>query len=306
MINILKLYQDRGISFQLPGHKHVSAGWVGTPCPFCTGNPGYHLGYCTDPSSQYAGKFVCYRCGGGKRFIPTLSSLLGINEAEALQIATEYHMEGSPTVTPRRERILAPRCLLPIGTESMGKRHKNYLSSRNFDPDYLEREWGLQGTGPTGAYKQRIIIPIEYQGKLVTYQGRDITDKSKMKYKACLPTDEARPIKHCLYGIDKVDPKRGCVVVEGVADVWRLGPGAVAVFGVKYEEAQVRLLAKFRRVFILFDSEERDPQAGEQARKLRGELSILGVDVYNIDLEEGDPGDMKDNDARALMRDLKL
>ena len=36
-----------------------------------------------------------------------------------------------------------------------------------------------------GKYKNRIIIPIYYNNKLVSYHSRDITNKSKIKAKAC-------------------------------------------------------------------------------------------------------------------------
>lgn len=68
-----------------------------------------------------------------------------------------------------------------------------------------------------------------------------------------------------------------CIVVEGVTDVWRLGPGAVATFGIKFRPAQVAMLARhFKTIHVLFDPE---PAAQAQARKLATDISRLGCAV---------------------------
>jgi len=43
-MEIEKLYQDYGIKTESQGGKHSHEGWIQTECPWCTGNPGYHLG----------------------------------------------------------------------------------------------------------------------------------------------------------------------------------------------------------------------------------------------------------------------
>ena len=42
-MDIVQLYQDHNVDFMTEGHPHCRPGWVNTVCPFCTGNPGYHL-----------------------------------------------------------------------------------------------------------------------------------------------------------------------------------------------------------------------------------------------------------------------
>ena len=44
-MDVLRLYQDYGVDHLTEGHKHCRDGWVNTPCPFCSGNDGYHLGW---------------------------------------------------------------------------------------------------------------------------------------------------------------------------------------------------------------------------------------------------------------------
>jgi hypothetical protein len=303
MIDIISLYQRYGIPFQKPGHKHVRQGWIGIPCPYCTGNPGYHLGYCIDPVSKYAGHFRCWRCGG-KKAIEVIKTITHTDSQGAFQIIKQFST-GSGTVLFESGIRKGPStgldiCKLPAGTGQMLKRHRDYLMRRDFDPEKIESLWSLQATGPVGEYNHRIIIPIYFNGKLVSYQGRDITGRSKMKYKACRQDLESREHKHCLYGLDQVKGD-SVVVVEGVTDVWRLGPGSVAAFGIEYTAVQVALLTKFKKIFILFDEEE---QAQEQARKLAGALICPERVVEIVSLSSGDPGDMSQQDADELMEDL--
>jgi len=304
VIDIIRLYNDRGIPYQTEGHKHVSSGWIGIPCLFCSGNPGYHLGYCIDQASKFAGRFICWRCGG-KSIIKVLSALLMIKEPEVYPLLKQYQIDGAANYILSRKEKRGPGviCKLPDGSSELNQSHRRYLERRKFDPDQLIDKWGIKGTGPAGDYKHRIIIPIYHKGVLVSYQGRDITGKSGMKYKACPQEKEGREHKHCLYGLDQVKGD-SIVVVEGVMDVWRLGPGAVATFGVKFKQAQVRLLLAFKRIFILYDSEAQDPQAGEQARKLANSLTDGKRQVEIIELAEGDPGEMDQKDANSLMGDL--
>lgn len=299
MIDIIRLYQDFGLQYQSAGGRGVGRGWVGIPCPFCTGNPGYHLGFCIDPYSKYYGKFSCWRCGG-KSAKKVISRITNISENEVYSVIKKYSTDSKILLPEEKKIVRAKQCKLPSGTTKMKNRHKNYLRKRGFDPEYLEKFWKIQGTGPVGSYKHRIIIPIYFQETLVSYQGRDITDKSNTKYKACPQELEIREHKHCLYGIDLVKSD-SIIVCEGVTDVWRLGAGAVATFGIKFTPAQARLLINYKNVFILYDT---DSEAVEQADNLSNYLSAYNINCEIIELKTGDPADLSDKEAKELMSDL--
>jgi hypothetical protein len=295
--NFRRFAEDRGVPIGPGDHKHSRPGWVNVACPFCTGHAGYHLGY--EESNQ---RFRCWRCGF-KRTLDVIARLAGEDERGAKRLYRQY--QGRP-VHPdppelRVQRRAKPTSVkLPTGTAPMTKRHRDYLHKRGFDPDQLERDYDLQGTGPVGPYKFRIIIPVHYQGRVVTYQGRDITGRrGGDKYRACRETEEARSIRECLYGLDRCRDGHPVVVVEGATDVWRLGRGAVATFGIQFSAAQVRLLAKFRVRYILFDAEE---EAQNQAQRLANALSGFGGVTEIVTLDDGeDPADLSPVDAGSLM-----
>lgn len=295
-----------GVKYITAGHKHCKPGWVQTPCPFCTGNPGWHLGY--NLRSHY---FNCWRCGFHytREVVQKLAKLpdwRGVKEI--LAGFQSYGSTADPYPDPSGER--SPRlppstCEVPP-TEKVTGKYERYLESRNFVPEVVVPTWGLRATGPFGDYKFRILAPIFYHGKLVSFQGRDITGKSELKYKACSLEKELIHHKDIVYGFDLV-PGSAVVVVEGIADAWRLGPGAVATFGTAFCSSQVNLLRQFEKRFILYDSakgESDETQARIQSKKLAAELSAFHGVTEIIRLDSGDPGEMKQTDADALMKEL--
>ena len=116
----------------------------------------------------------------------------------------------------------------------------------------------------------------------------DITGRQTLRYKACPIEQEVIHHKHVTYGIDLV-PRKTCVIVEGITDVWRLGPGAVALFGTEWTPEQLLFLAKrMKTAHVLFDADSTD-----KGGKLLSELTALGVGGEQFILEEGDPGELE-------------
>jgi hypothetical protein len=185
----------------------------------------------------------------------------------------------------------------------MGTAHEKYLIKRKFDPSILKEQWGLQGTTyMSGEWNWRIIFPIlDKMGDVVSYGGRAIGEGVHPKYK--LPLDEQMKVdpRQLLYGIHKV--KNSVVIVEGPADVWRLGPGAVATLGINWKKEQALILKNFPRRFIMFDPEY---EAQKEARDLAKWLGMYSGETEIISDISTDPGDMSQEDADALMRELKI
>ena len=287
--------QDYNIDFYTEGHKQCRPGWLQLECPFCVGNPGPHLGYCID-----ANYWCCWRCGYHSH-LSVIKELAGVSFAKAKAIYASYEKKHYSPV-PHKNNLKAATLIMP--GEKMSNTHRQYLKSRKFNPDQLEKEWGLLGTGPTGPYKHRIIIPIRYKGSTVSFQGRDITGQNGSKYKACAENNEVIHHKHIVYGADNALGRgKTAVVVEGVADVWRLGAGAVCTFGIKYTTKQINLLARlFNNVIILFDNER---EAQIQAKKLAYALSALETRTLIAQIDnKKDPGEMEDQEASDFMKNI--
>lgn len=304
-MNILDLYQDFGIQFQTENHKHCRPGWANISCPFCTGNPGLHLGVHID-----SGRFYCWRCGW-KPTDKAIAKILGISEPKARELIKQYQIGrgipstgGTSNSSHLNQRIQFKPHRLPSPHGPMKRPHHRYLERRGFNPESLEQEWGLLGTGPVSFldgidYRNRIIIPIFWEGKQVSFQTRAITDRTNLRYISCPKAREKIPHQSILYG--KNWNRDIGICVEGVTDVWRLGPIAFAIFGIEFSSKQARWISKlFKQVIILFDD---DPQAIKQGQLLKAELSFRGVDTHQ-EIIEGDPGGMKQDDANHLVSQL--
>lgn len=287
--------RDYQLSISPSGHKHHRAGWINIPCPYCRG-AGYHLGL---PIGKPFG--TCYKCGP-RGMLDIIQHLLRVAPAQAWSILEKYSTGAVYTEDEREDREAPTLLSLPEGAGRLRRPHLKYLVDRGFrDPDALAEDWNLLATGHTGPYKFRIIAPIYYRGKMVSFQGRDITGKSELKYKACPQDKEVIPHKHLLYGYDKI-PSHSIIVVEGIVDVWKLGPGAVCTFGVKWTLEQLNKIKEFPRRFIMFDSNEEEAQA--QAEKLAASLSAFSGTTEIVELEEGDAGDLSMKEAHTFMKNL--
>jgi hypothetical protein len=305
MFDVLKFYQDFNIPHIQSGHKHARAGWVNTACPFCTGNPGWHLGFCTNTAdSRFSGRFVCYRCGG-KGVIRTVGKLLGLRPEKAREVACRYGLGYQPKMRyPKEVPRLPKRIQLPEPKQSIMEvpLARQYIEERRFHPVMLADEWGVYATtGLPVTYPYRIVTPITYKRVPVSYQGRTYTG-AEPKYKACDRDKESIHHKDIVYGLDKARDYDTCIIVEGVFDVFRIGPGAVATFGIKYRTPQVYIIARhFARAVLLFDD---DPQARWQSEKICADLAQRGLEVEELILDGHDPADMSDTDARAIRKEF--
>jgi hypothetical protein len=295
-MDIISLYQEHGIEYRTDNHKHTRDGWVNIECPFCTGNPGYHLGYNLDNDF-----FVCWRCGSHSVY-HTLKALIPTKDPNTL---TQIYGGVYHGRTKKEPKVNLKPFKFPSNTGDFEKKHISYLERRGYDPEKLINSYQLQGTGILSKlddinYKSRIVIPVMWEGRIISFISRDVTGKHPLKYLACPEEREIINHKTVLYGANKVKSD-SCFVVEGTTDVWRLYENSVATFGIKYKHAQLRQLKKLgKKLIIAYDP---DPQAIIQARKLTADLQFRGVDVINISEElDCDPGDLSQKEADYMMK----
>jgi hypothetical protein len=274
-------------------HKEGSRGYIDIHCPFCDSRGKMHGGL-----HAYKG-FYCWRCGY-HRIEDVVMALTGMNW---FSIRETYNSE-TDLATKRKEPATRPsKSFLdyPPGTRPLLDEHKKYLAKRNFNPTLIEYKYHLKATGWYGNYAYRIIIPILHKNVLVSYLGRDWTGAAQLRYKACEIEDEIIHHKHILYNMDNA-PGEHAVIVEGSTDVWRLGDGAIATLGTGFTQQQLNLIAKtYKRTTLLYDAEE---EAKRRANTLGNTLAGVGLDVDMILLREGDPAELPQDEADAIMREI--
>lgn len=295
MSKITELLTDFEIPFTTQG-KNVSEGRVNIECPFCP-DPSMHLGILQKQPSVCA----CWRCGR-KNIRDILKELLPTENTTKLfySLLSKQENEQQESFITKEKPLNKTIEMLPEA-KPLTSRHKGYLIERGLHPENIINHWGILGTTYEGDYKFRIIIPIYHDNKLVSFQGRDITNRQEPKYKTCFNTY----IKQYLYGLDFVVSDK-IVIVEGVTDVWKIGKGkAVATFGIEFTQAQIKLIIEkdIKDVTIFYDSE---PQAQTQALKLKGILEALDITCYNVVPPKGkDPASMDKEEIDKLLKELK-
>jgi DNA primase len=240
--------------------------------------------------------------------------MLNCSWAKAYTIVRQYSsreaaMSSWATDIPAaRERSSRP-VRLPALTGSLSGPGGHYLSSRGFNPKAVEAKYGVKESGPLGNYKFRLIIPIYFNKKLVSFTSRDYTGKGEPKYKE-QPVDEAMiPVKDCLYNFDSVKDK--LLIVEGPADVWRMGDGAVSLFGIHCSEKQQETLFRWwmhslrikrvKKVVLLLD-----PKTRVVADKLYYILISFIRDLKIVELQGRDPAELTQQEAMNLKKELFL
>ncbi len=288
-IDIIEYLDTVGIQYTMHG-KNVSQNWIGIQCPFCD-DKSNHLGINIKSKA-----FSCFKCGTKGNIIKLVQELEHINWIQALNNLQQF----SKTVIQFNEKITAVSNSFPK-MNKLGKVHKEYLSNRGLDPDFMEKKYALKSGANFTKYQTRLIIPFFEKKRMISFTSRDVSNSIEPKYLHPSRDEVILVPKDLIFNIDSV--KNSCIVTEGCFDVFKIGDGAVALSGTKYTQRQVSLLSNIERVFILFDPE---PMAQKQAGRLCKELSFLThSEVILLDIDR-DPGDMTASEVKELRKELGL
>lgn len=271
------------IEFLIP--QPLIGGGFNVNCPWCdTKKDSFNLGI--NPSEDYGN---CWKCGGHD-IKDVLALLLGIPRRDVSDIIKPYMGRKSnlPSVSTRK----ASATFLSLPSDTFTSKERKYLEKRGFDADYLHEKYGVVGGGITGKWKFRIIIPIYYKGRLVSWTARSILSKDELKeldlprYKNLSIEESVYPAKDIFFNLDNCVGD-SVVLTEGCFDVMRLGDingnsdNVICSLGTQLTQAQIRLLSeRFNKVYIMFDNEA---EAQEKARKFGMQIASMGLEVEVID-----------------------
>ena len=303
-MDVQKLFSDYSVMTASEGDKHHRDGWINVSCPFCSGDPGFHLGF--NINESYA---VCWRCGH-KNMQKALSSLLGISYKKSLELIKQYKgISHTPKtkIKAQKKAFKLPNKLKPIQSESISF---DYLRSRGFstnDIKKLEDDFSIKQTGPICNFsmnnkpvnlKFRIIAPIYYQGNIVSWQSRDMSGNSNLKYITCPGESEKINHKKLIYVHKRITynsmPKY-IILTEGIFDVWKIHLGGFfsgCGFGVDLTIDQIYFLrTNFKRVYFFLDP---DRAGDKKTKELFSQLYFAGVNCSLVsNPTKKDPGDMR-------------
>jgi len=294
MLDIISFLDKLEIEYKRSG-KNVTSGWVEINCPYpsCY-DPSFHCGV-----NLKSGKHNCWICGNKGGMPKLISRILEISYKKA-EAMVEEEFGINLFLEDEEEIISANKVFFPKeSTKILPIPHREYLIGRNFDPDFLIKNYKIRACYLTGDYSYRIIIPIIINNILVSFTSRDITGEQD-SYKNLSKEKSIIPVKNCVYGIDSITNK--IVIVEGVFDAWRIGNGAVATFGKVPTSAQIKTIVdkkSIKEVFILYDND-----AEKNASKLGSILSNFFKKVEVLDIDLKDPAEMTEKDIEYFRKHI--
>lgn len=290
----LAFLRDFNIRFWEDG-ENVSSGWVNIKCPLCN-DKSNHGGI-----NPYAGYYYCWRCEWHPLEEP-LSVLLNKSKREVKEILKSYlFTEAKRKLNKKYEVKRAKKVSLPSGENILPAKHKRYLLKRGFDPEKIRKQFHIYGVDYLGEFKFRIVLPIYWQGEVVSYTSRALYKNQSPRYKTASPEEEVIFHKDILYTNPSYKYGEIGIIVEGPTDVWAMETDTVATFGTSVTDSQLLEISKmFKIVFILFD-----PDAVKKANEIASKLSILGTKAYVIEGIKKDPGSMEKKEIKKLKMEIK-
>jgi len=283
-----ELLDEYNIPYRTEGTPHCRPGWINIDCPFCGKNTQkFHMGY-----SIQGNYCSCWRCG----WQPLIKVVAEITNTAYKQAAKLIGGLTSHTIYTQKKhgKIQEPKSVGPLQ-----KPHKLYLKKRGLDWRALQSRWDVKGIGIASQMSWSIFIPIHLHGNTVSWTTRAIGNRDA-KYMSAPREKETICHKDLLFGEDYVS--NTIIVTEGPFDVFKIGPGAVATFGMIATANQIAKMIKYPRRFICFDNE---PEAQKRAKRLCDDLGVFKGDTYNIRLTSNDAGDSSPEEIRDLQKLLE-
>jgi hypothetical protein len=324
-MKIIKFLNNYNIPYIIEGN-NVKKGNINIKCPFC-GNEdkSEHLGISPD-----TGVYGCWRNSEhrGKDFAKVVVRLIGCSYEEAKRlISTEVIIPGDSILDyinnlfddkPDEEittvtHLELAEDFIPIVNKGIRKVFWQYFRSRGFNgsdsklENFIDRFNILCSL--SGYYKMRLIFPIYFEGRLVTWQTRSIYPKISRPYIDLSVDESVKHVKQCVYNYDElINGGDILYITEGVFDCLKIeyfAPKdfhATCIFTKTLTDSQVYLLTnlsrKFRQLRLLLDSD-----AWQEAYfGVKGKLShIKNLIVQGLPEGAKDPGQLKKSQVKSLI-----
>ena len=311
---------------------NVAKGNINIKCPFCgNADPSQHMGI-----NLKRGVWGCWRDGRhrGGNFVYLAHILTGLKYSEVSRMfEINYYQEdlswqwneaiqflyGSADMTIKKVQhirsLLFPKEFRKINNIGITSRFYNYIYGRGFKKHHTARvinDYDLKGC-LIGDYKNRIIIPVYLESKLVSWTARHIGD-SVLRYKSISNERAAYPIKSSLYNYDKAISGGDILfIVEGPFDVLKIDYfgipylcRAVGLFNMNIDGDQLYWLSNLASLFkycvVLLDRGELGNSLG-----LYNELKpIFNGNIQTVELSFlEDPGSLTERQFPKLIEQIK-
>lgn len=311
MFNIKNFLKENNIQFIESGSE-VAKGNINICCPFCQEDTKFHMGinlkknfYGCWRNESHRGRDISYlvakllKCsikyakyivyGGDNTVLNEQNSFL---ETINKKIYKTTHKDKKLQETFNLSEFDVFKSI------KVNSKYYNYLKKRGFENTSLLIDKYNLKYSPIGNWTGRVIFPIYINNELVTWQGRDITGKSFLRYKDLEKNKSKIYTKSCIYNYDNLEGDI-LYICEGVFDALKIDfytsseIASTCVFTKTVTQDQYKLLfnkiKNFKEVRILFDK-----NTLSDAYKVKSQLIVVNKNIKVILLPDGikDAGDM--------------
>jgi len=191
MFKATRYLGDAGVPFWTEG-PNVSDGWISFQC-FCCGDRSNHRAF--SPEGYVS---TCFKCGVKKTYLEVISHFSEVPISKAKEIAASYMSKFSFVEHEEHNRAMSVKWPPKYTEAELPSLHAQYLAKRGFDVRRIRELFGVVAMYQTGDFKYRLLIPVIMDGRVVTYIGRDVTDKQSLRYKNLKEELSIFPAKECI------------------------------------------------------------------------------------------------------------
>lgn len=297
----MSIVVDTVLTYLPPKRKTTPSGWTSFNAPCC-----HHNGHTAD-TRQRGGivqnpegiSYHCFNCGfkaswqTGRNLSHKMRKLLQwlntpddvINKL-ALQVMQEnegVNVQQKLIELPKFNTVPLPEDATKLADHqwaepgTIPERMVNvfqYMIERNLRIDDIDYHWS-----PSLGYRDRLIIPFYYEGRVVGWTARAITPDKKPKY-----LSEQQP--GYVFNLDEQRPSKAFVIVcEGPIDA--LHTEGVALLGSEIKDQQAMLINRLSKdVIVVPDRDKAGSKLVEQAIDLGWNVSMPDWDEDLNDIDD--------------------
>ena len=231
------------------------------------------------------GLFHCWSCDQGGSLFYLIYKITGLNRNDANKL---FHLDE-----PNIERNIQLTLDIMLGN-SKKYNYKKFLVKERFDKWKKSRKIFRKLVSELNlgydSLTQRLVIPLTHDKKCVGFCRRALLSYQKPKY---LNTKNFSKNKF-IFGYDSIQiQKEYILITEGPLDainMRQLDFNSIALMGSTISDYNLnRIVSDFDKVCLMLDNDK----AGKEAQRgIANRFLRTGVNVFNIEYDAEDPGDV--------------
>jgi len=288
----------------------ITTGALNVQCPFCD-DAEFHRGIYLDNFRS-----SCFKCKKNVDLFEYINAVASVSQEELTQLLEGNHFEEQSalsiitSIINRSEQEAQPVVKTvswpPAGSISLKKMKtdsvaNSFLQRRKLSYDFCcSRDVYI---GIVGRWSGRFLIPTYEHGKVVAFQGRDMSNSHPAKYLT------EGDVSNYLYNFDNLKPDVPLAVTEGILSGWRIGGNFTCTFSTSLSEKQILLLlnSKPSELILCWDIGQAGGDAFFKSRAVLSRLSTFFPNLFYVPLPEGeDPDSLGTEVMHDLIRNSKV